>query len=250
MNHSTPPNENNRKTVVCFGDSITRGMISASYIDLLQKRVEAKGFHFINAGKNNELTFNLLRRIKPVIRRQPDYITIMIGTNDVIATLSGPGALFYIVNKRLPRWPNLDWSRKNVEEIVRRLKAETQAKIALASIPMLGEDLTSDANQQVIAYNKSIQEIAARQEITYLPVYERMTEALETEKGREYRGSVALSAEFIARHFIYGLGFNTYARTKGFHLMIDGVHLNTRGADIITNEIYKFLLANPISPAP
>ena len=131
------------QTVVCFGDSITRGQVSANYVELLEESLDKGEYRFVNCGVNNDFSYNLLERVDQVIALQPQVVTILIGTNDVIATLDAVGLEVGLLIKRLPQPPGLEWYRANVEETVERLKAGTHIHIGLASIPLLGEDLWS-----------------------------------------------------------------------------------------------------------
>jgi acyl-CoA thioesterase I len=233
-----------KRTVVCFGDSITRGLVSANYVEMLAQRLEPQGFRFINAGVNNDHTYNLLQRMEHVITHQPDIVTLLIGTNDVIGTLSHPGAVYNRIRKHLPRWPGLAWSYSNLVEILHCLKNETQARIGVASIPVLGEDLTSRPIQVVKTYNSRIQEIAAREGVSYIPVFERQVDFLKQAgvvSGRPFRGSVGLTLEFTWAHFIHHEPFDSFSARKGFKLLIDSVHMNTQGAHLIADEMEKFL---------
>ena len=228
-------------TVVCFGDSITRGQISANFIDILWQRMGAEGYRFINAGVNNDLTYNLLKRMDSVTAVRPDFVTIYIGTNDMIASLDTSSGVIYQLMKGLPRKPDTRWAEENAREIVRRLKTETNANIGLASIPPLGEDLDTRPNQRVQRYNEALRQIAEQEGVSYLPVYERQVQILSGEKGPAFHGSVALSAEFVARRLLYREGFDEYSRRKGFEILIDSVHMNSRGARAIAREIEIFL---------
>lgn len=230
--------------VVCFGDSITRGQVSANYLELLAHRLGTENYQFINAGVNNDLTYNLLHRIEPVIHHQPDYITLLVGTNDVISSISLRGAIYNMLRKRLPRWPVLQWSYTNLIQILWRLKHETHAKIGVASIPILGENLNSRAIRRVRDYNQSLREIVKREKVAYLPVFERQIEYLRSHSqyyGRSYQVSVPLTLELALRHLIINENFDTFSARKGYILLTDGVHMNHAGASIIADEIEKFL---------
>lgn len=232
------------QTVVCFGDSITCGQISANYVDMLEERMYRDNFVFINEGVNNDLTYNLLRRIDDVILVQPDFITILIGTNDVISSVRWTGALYNILRKRLPRWPLLEWSYANLLEIIGRLKKETDATLAVCSIPVLGEDLTSRPNRRVMEYNESLKAIAAREGVAYLPVNERQRQYLIAnglDHGRPYRGSIHLTLDYLVRYLLVHESFETFSRREGFNLLTDGVHLNRRGARFIADLVEEFL---------
>jgi len=231
------------QTVVLLGDSITRGQVSASYIGPLRRQFSHGGYQFINHGINNDTTYNVLRRIHHIEFLSPDYVFILIGTNDMIAARSDASAAFYILNKGLPQRPTLEWSINNAHQIVRRLKSRTAAHIGLLSIPMLGEDLTTDENENVRSYNQALKEIAVQENIGFLPTYDRLAAVLKGFNGQPFRTSTPLTAEFLARHLLYSEDFNTFSQRKGYRLLIDGVHLNRKGADIVANEIAVYLRA-------
>ena len=75
---------NNKPVVVCCGDSITHGHIGYDWVSALRKQDNSKVY--INAGINADLTWNLNQRIDDIIKHNPDYITILIGTNDAIGS--------------------------------------------------------------------------------------------------------------------------------------------------------------------
>lgn len=236
------------KTVVCMGDSITRGMVSANYVELLEKRMASDGFRFVNAGVNNDLTYNLLRRLERVIQLQPDFVTILAGTNDLIGSSAWHRALFYRLIKGLPKRPSLGWARQNMHAILTELKNRTRAVIGVASIPPLGEDLNSHSVARVRAYNGMLKRIAERQQVAYLPVFERMEAYLQAAERpgriRRYRGSLVIEAEFVFRRLLVGQDYDEFSASKGFIILNDGVHLNNRGAALVAEAIEHFLRQN------
>jgi acyl-CoA thioesterase I len=232
------------RIVVCFGDSITRGQISANYVEMLKRRMLSKKLLILNSGVNNDVSFNLVQRMRPVVAVRPQFITLMVGTNDVIASLSPYAALFYYGLKRLPRWPSMEWSINSLHKVVWRLKRETNAVIGIASIPPLGENLNTFPNQRVRAYNAAIQELADSEELDYLPVFERLTAALAHPAGREYQTNPFLLGELMLKHYVFRESFNAFSRRKGFVLLTDGVHLNELAAQLVAQEMESFLLNN------
>ena len=76
------------KTVVCFGASLTAGRVSFDYVELLNARPSLSGYRFVNHGVDGDLAWNGLQRLDKVIAGQPDAVSILIGTNDVNATMS------------------------------------------------------------------------------------------------------------------------------------------------------------------
>ncbi|HEY9087622.1 MAG TPA: SGNH/GDSL hydrolase family protein [Anaerolineaceae bacterium] len=235
------------KTVVCFGDSITRALlVSASYIEPLEERL-GDHFHFVNLGVNNDLTHNLLVRMDDLVKEEPDIVFVLIGTNDVTFSTSVWGGLYVIPRKRLPRWPSLKWAYANLRTIIRRIKDETGAVVAVGSIPVLGEDLKSKPMERVRHYNAEVKKIAGQENAHYIPVFESMEAYLrehETGSGRPFNGSVRLMLRLMVRRLIFRESFETFSARQGFYLLTDGVHMNRTGAGLIAAELEKYLRAH------
>jgi lysophospholipase L1-like esterase len=237
--------------VVCVGDSLVRGQVSVNFVDILRHRMGADGFRFVNAGINGDLAYNVLMRLDMVVAQKPDFVVTLAGTNDVNATLSGKAARFYRLYKRLPQPPTPEWYRDNVIQIVRLLKEKTSASIALASPPVLGEALASLPNERIRAYSGLLKEIAAQEQVRYVPVHERQEEYLrevQHTEGRPHDSSIMLVLTSFLRHYVLRRSFDTISRQNGFHLTVEGIHLNSRGAGIVADEIEAFLRASVSLP--
>jgi lysophospholipase L1-like esterase len=229
--------------VACVGASIVRGNVSFNFVDLLKGRLERQGFRFINAGVNGDLAYNVLKRLDSVINLQPDFVTILVGTNDVIATTSRMAEINYKLTKALPRKPTLDWYRENLEAIISNLQQRTSAKIALSSLPVLGEDLSSEPNQKIDRYNGVIRETAEKYRVNYLPVNEsqvKLLRSIQSKPGRAFKGT-GLMTRAILRHFLLRQGFDEISEKNGLLLTTDCIHMNSKGGTIIADQIETFL---------
>lgn len=232
------------RTVVCLGDSLTRGLVSSSFVDELEQRLAGQGMRFINAGVNGDLAYNVLRRLDDVIAHQPDIVILMIGTNDIVATLKRSNTLISRFSKWLPRNPSLEWYQENVLEILQRFKVETNAKIALASPPIIGEHLNSHSNKVARIYVEFLKETAAHQGLAYLPVYERMAEYLRStgrHAGKPHKSRILMTAELTLRHIILKESYVSISRRAGYILLTDGLHLNEKGAALVTDVMEEYL---------
>ncbi len=127
-----------RTLVVCAGDSFTHGVMSADYLELLRARPGSDGFEFVNAGINGNLAWNVLQRLDDVVASRPDAVTLLVGTNDVLATLGPPWEPMYRRQQHIPVTPTLAWYVENVRGIIDRLRAETGARLAILDLPPLG----------------------------------------------------------------------------------------------------------------
>lgn len=238
------------KTVVCFGASLTAGTVSFDYLHLLQERPSLKDFRFVNHGVNGDLAWNGLQRLDKVIADRPDFVTILIGTNDVNATLSERNRIRYREFNHLPVDPTLAWYEENMHAIVKRLKKETSARLALLSLAVIGEDLEHEANRKVEIYNEVIRRVARDEQADYLPLHERMVAYLrEHESDRahlpprlEYRDGLTNVGNAIALHAT-GLSWDEVSHRNGLLLTTDCLHLNSVGGEMIAHLIENWLLS-------
>jgi len=233
-----------RPLAVCAGDSITRGSYSADYVAMLASRLP--DWDFVNAGVNAELAYNLAERIGDIVALDPDAVTILIGTNDVNATFGIRAALGYRAAKRLPERPGPLFFRENLLGVVRTLKRETRARIALFSIPPIGEESGHYAYLRTEDYAAIIREVAEAEGVEYLPLRERICGYLESlPRGRERPlafkdfGRAQLRAGRMRSYL--GKSLDEVSAFNRFHILVDGVHLNTHGASIAADLAEGFL---------
>ena len=244
------------KTVVCFGASLTAGRVSFDYLELLRARAALADFRFINRGVDGDLAWNGLQRLDEVIRDGPDAVTILIGTNDVNATLSERNRLRYLEFNHLPADPTLFWYEENLRAVIARLKRETEARLVLLSLAVIGEDLEHEANRKVDLYNDVIRRVVADENLDYLPLHERMVAYLrEHEEDRaalpprlEYRDGLINIGNAVALHAT-GLSWDEVSRRNGLLVTTDCLHLNSVGGGMIADLIEGWLLESGLPDA-
>jgi len=231
--------------VVCAGDSITHGRVSINYVDILSQRLSSRGFTFVNAGINSELAWNLGQRLDEIITCGPDVVTVLIGSNDANATLSESAMGRYLDEMRLPRRPDSAWFRANLAAICARLKSKTHARIALLSLPPMGEEPGSEAYRRAAEYSRIIKETAAAQNVDYLPLNESMTRGIEARgkiPGVLYRGDPEFTMyRVLARHYLLRESYDDISARHGFLYLTDLLHLNTRGATLAADLIEGYV---------
>lgn len=152
---------------VSLGDSLTSGVGAQnnnSYPYLLAKKLSAdktqiKLFNFSTPGADSSDVLNT--QIPLAIARKADLLTLLIGIND-IHNLVGEQKF-----------------KENYENIISRLKTNTQAKIVVINIPYLGNKkillfpysiFLSYETQQ---FNKIIKTIALTNNIKYIDLYSK-----------------------------------------------------------------------------
>jgi lysophospholipase L1-like esterase len=207
------------------------------------------GFRFINQGIDGDLAWNGLERLDRVIAENPDFVSILIGTNDVNATMSERNRVRYRSFNQLPTEPSIEWYADNLSRIVQQLQTETQAKLALLSLAVIGEDLQHEANQKVELYNDVIRTIAREASVAYLPLHERMVAYLHEHEGDraslpprlEYRDGLHNIGNAVALH-ASGLSWDEVSHRNGLLVTTDGLHLNSKGAGMVADLIGEWLV--------
>ncbi|RYU93280.1 SGNH/GDSL hydrolase family protein [Emticicia agri] len=233
-----------KKTLVCFGDSITHGNVSYNWVSDVGKLLHE--LQVLNAGINSDLTFSLLKRIDDVIACQPDFITILIGTNDVNATMKKDLEDSYKQTGRIPEniKPDFESFKKNYQEIILRLKQNTHARIALLSLPIIGEDLNHEVNKKADKYSEFIKELAHTQQLTYLPLREKQKAYLLAHvKPLKYtfEETYKLLILSIINHFFLGKDWDYITQKHGYQLTPDNIHLNSISGGMVRELVKNFI---------
>lgn len=231
--------------IACLGDSLTRALISADYLDVLERRHPPGDLRLARFGANGDFAHNLLRSLDAVIANPPDVITVLIGTNDARASLAGYRVDKAMKRKRLPERPSAGWFQQCLGAVVERLRAETDATIGLLSLPVLGQRLDGPAAQASQRYSRMIAEVATANEVTYLPLHERQIDELRQADPppipyREVTPAAGLGV--FVQHAVLRRGLDTISRRRNLVLTTDHIHQNSRGAALIAEVIDVGLL--------
>ena len=237
-----------KKTVVaCLGESLTKGEISYNWVADLQARPENASVRFVNLGVGGDHSYNALKRLPQVIECRPDKVVVLIGAGDAVSTLSPARDRVFRIWKRLPRKHSAEWFAENMRRIAARLKSETAARIALCSLPLIGEDPDSETNQRIAEFSEIVRRTAAEERVEYLPFFERMHDQVAAAPGRAFdsnfladvvsqsRGAV----DILLRHE----SLDAVGEKYGWRFHVDGLHLNGRSGRILADLVQEFVSA-------
>ena len=198
-----------KQQVIFFGDSITQmGVNPGGYIRLIDSLCKGEGlsnkFGFAGSGIGGNKVYDLyLRMEEDVLLKNPDLVIIYIGVNDVWhKSLTGTGT-------------DADKFEKFYEAIIKKLKARN-IKLILCTPAVIGEktDHSNPQDGDLNQYSKMIRAMAIKNN---LPLADLRN---------------------IFRD--YNLKNNPENQTKGI-LTTDGVHLNSRGNQLVAEEIWKLI---------
>jgi lysophospholipase L1-like esterase len=238
------------ETVACLGSSTTAAKGTYNWIDELAARPQNSRFRFVNFGVGGDLSFNIARRLDPVTQVEPDRVIILIGTNDVLASVFPNFRRFSRALKRVPEEPSPARFKDNLELITHRLQQATRATIALSSVAPVGEALRSDdsvqsrLNDLIVAYNGTIGDVARSSGTYYIPFYECFSDQLARStiaKPFTRFSFAAFYRDYLFREMILRRSFDQISQSNGWEFHIDGIHLNTKGGRILTEVVQQFL---------
>jgi lysophospholipase L1-like esterase len=238
-----------RSIVACLGSSTTAGRGQAfNWIHELERKPGKERFAFRNFGVGGDLAYNALQRLPDVLACGPNKVVVLIGGNDVLALVSRKAKRFFRLTKGLLCEPSPEWFHENLQGIVRRVKAETPASVALCSLPPIGEDPTPanafqrELNRRVEEYSAIILKTAREEGTEYLPVYEAIHAQLVQSPGRAFTDIRFLSFYRDAfRVLALRKSPDEVAKMNGWRFHTDGIHLNTRGGSIVADLVQSFI---------
>ena len=234
----------NKKIIACIGDSLTHGNIGQSWVDYL--REEFPNDVFLNEGINANTAWQVLKRIDPILECKPDLIILMIGTNDALGSFDIDSGLRYKKNNNLPEVPSFEKYREQLPELINKIGLSS--KIAICTLPPIGENIDSLINQHVKKFNDYIKVIADDKNLSLLPVSDSLWLEIES---RSYQ----LKSDYnpksfplfrrvfggIFHHYLLKQSWNDIAKAKGQWILFDQIHLNERGAEIVFKLAKKFI---------
>ncbi|MEY4579018.1 MAG: hypothetical protein RL701_3721 [Pseudomonadota bacterium] len=235
-----------KTTVACLGASIVHGRVSFDIVGALQAQL-GEQFQVVNAGLNGDLAWNALSRLDSVIACRPDYVIVLVGSNDVMAAMNARAERRYRKMKKLPTRPTRRWYAENLRAIVQQLRAQTSAEIALCSLPPIGEQFDAPINLRIAAYNAVVRELAKEHGAAYLPIHEAIAAAISgsgSAQPKATEGSPWLMLSAICEHYVLGSSFDAIAHRHGFAVHTDGVHLNSYAGRLIVERFAAFVRAH------
>jgi lysophospholipase L1-like esterase len=263
---SRPPSnrsETTRPLLICLGDSLTHGHCSASVVDRIVPTLKSRSgkdvkLGVVNAGQNNICSWTIYhKRMEAVLQYDPDYVLVMIGSNDVCSIYNKWWSVQRECMWQLPERPSLDGLETNVHGIVTTLLHHSpRLQVGLCTLPPMGEVFDQPTNQVVRQANVVISRIADSMgdRCTLVPVYGSLEQSIRSscsELGAWKPPAdyfLPLSIVMGMLHHVGGFSWNTLSRLLGNSVLSDSLHLNERGATVVATAVADWLLSKGISP--
>ena len=232
------------RIVACIGDSLTHGNIGDCWVENLRR--EFPEDTFLNEGINGDVVWQVNKRIEPIINCSPDMIILMIGSNDAMASFNKKSGQRYKSNNKLPEIPTFRNYQKLLPKLLDRLNGTS--KIAICTLPPIGENKDSAINQYVKKFNDFIELTANNKNINLIPVSNLLWDELSKRTYPVKSDYDPNSLPIIRRiyggmmhHYIFKKSWDEIAKSKGQWLLFDQIHLGGRAAKILFNATKKYI---------
>lgn len=285
--------------LLCLGDSITHGNCSASYTPEIPYQLSMKlglpipssdnnysstfsePIYVVNGGQNSITSHTLLHeKLIPYMNMiRPDYVLILIGTNDIQA-LCRPqliGSFIRYIN-RIPENPTLIKFEQNLRQMIQYILNEDDndtttnknsshisphVQLGICTLPPLGENLNSYSNQMIRHANRIIERLVTEtattnERITLIPLYQEFETKILQKKWKYslpydiwwFIGMIMYPLYHIPHGSLFSWNTLSYILGQNHIVMSDGLHFNERGRDILVQLIINdFLYKKNITKA-
>jgi len=225
--------------IAFLGDSITEGALGVSYVDILKTHFSKNDL--TNYGKGGDTISSLQKRIRK-IEDLADYDTIIlfVGVNDLFGKLTNG----YKFIKLLMKQP---WAKKQSEftkqykSTIEYLLNKTNNLIIIPPL-LIGEEVNNKWNIQLDGYVASVKALSSSySSVTYIDVRKEYIDYLSKKDISNYMPYKVSDLMKDVKELKSDRDVDERSKSRGLHLTLDGVHINSKGAQIIVDGIIKVL---------
>ena len=230
-----------------FGDSLTAGRPGSSYVALLRKRFPDDTL--VNLGRENDTVVSLYQRIVRLRFEEVfDLAFLWIGVNDLPAK---PTRLHRFANTLVGQRRSKDMAEfrayygATLDHVCRIAE-----RVTTVSPVLRGEDLDNRWNSQLGTLSTTIEELTAQHEqAEYLDLRPVFAQELGSRPISSYVPRSAVHVVLDALTLRTGEQIDRKATQRGLHLTLDGLHLNSAGAEIVA-EAFANVIRDAASHPP
>lgn len=245
------PDNDHEVVVACLGSSSTAARGPYDWILDLERRAQNRDVRFTRFAEGGDLAYNGARRLPKLLGTKPDVVLIMLGGNDVMASMPQQSAYYRAMlklTKHLPRAPSVEWFREVMTSIVACLQRASSAKIGIISLPPWGENLDScdayqaELNRRFDEHNAVLRALADEHHIAYIPFYERFCDLLRASPGQSFQSFKILPFyRDIFRQLVLRKSNDEIGALNGWKFHRDGIHLNSASGKLLADLVQEFL---------
>jgi lysophospholipase L1-like esterase len=207
--------------IAFMGDSITAGGTKKNgYVTFVMEALNQEGLKVtsVPAGKSGNRSNDMLARLDAsVISKDPDWMTLSCGVNDVWHFTLRLGA-------RTFEGVELEDYKANIRKIIDKAE-EADVKVMILTSTMIGEDPEKETNRKLVPYNDFLREIAREKDLPLADLDKDMRAALKEIPDKEGKAKM--------------FGDPAYQRNIQNKLTTDGCHMNTLGNIMMAKGVLR-----------
>lgn len=244
-----------RKTSVYLfaGDSLTEGTYGESFVAriaaALQRGEAGLTGQVVNAGRGADTIKALLNRIDaPLHQYRPDWVILAIGVNDVwIPWLTSHSFIWKIwALARRAQYgqaptTDLDQFAALYRSLIDKARRQAGAQVLACTTSGSGERLSAPQNRQMARLNGVIKRVAADCEVPVADVWQAFVEELAPLPKPSAYVAGELLFTMMDRRRLGATSPDEISQRRQLLLTFDGLHLNSRGADLWAQTILTAL---------
>lgn len=241
------------RTLYLFaGDSLTEGTYGESYVDRV-----AKGLYqgwaglegeAINAGRSGDTVAALVERIDAPLRQfLPHWVVLAVGGNDAWFPWLSSHSIGWWSWLRLRRLRHGQKPTTDLDQFAAAYRAlidkaqQSGARVLVCTVSPVGENLASPVNRHLARLNGVLKHVAAECQVPVADVWQAFVEAISSlPKPSSYIPGEWLF-HLMDRQRLRSSSADSIARRRRLYLTFDGVHLNSRGADLWAEAVLAAL---------
>lgn len=226
--------------IAFIGDSITEGVPGVSYVDKLKALFPSD--ELVNLGKGGDTVKSIFKRIKSINNLESyDTIVLFVGINDLYSKLTTTYKILKVLTKQT--WTkDLDGFMEVYNNIIEYLLTKTSNIIIIPPL-LMGENLENKWNQTLNLYVYAIKQIVKdNHSIKYLNVRTQFIDYLQGKNISDYLPYKINRLLKDVKELTKDEDVDLTSLGRGLHLMLDGVHINSKGAEIIVENVQTALL--------
>ncbi|SES24166.1 GDSL-type esterase/lipase family protein [Psychrobacillus sp. OK032] len=208
-----------------IGDSLTDGRPGVSFFHILKERYPT--VTLVNLGKPGETVKSLhVRLTKTKLATDYDLIFLWIGVNDVYSKLLSIQAQPVV---------NSHEEFKEVYQQILDMIIASSRKVVTVSPSIVGEDLQNSPNQETNEFASLIESISKKKSVDYVNIQAVFKEHLVKVNSSDYISTNPMRVMLDVFFYKKPTKIDKLSKKRGLHLTLDGIHLNSTGAQIVAD---------------
>lgn len=209
------------------GDSLTEGRPGVSFINFLRERYPK--ITFVNLGKPGETIKSLHTRLtKTVLETDYELIFLWIGVNDVYSKML----------KVQAQQVTCDYNEfQSIFTQVMEMITVSTKQVVTVSPAVVGENVRNEANEGLRELSAIIQSISQKySNATFLNMQSVFENYLVNVNSSDYLSTSIFRVMKDVLFYKNPKRINRLSKSRGLYLTLDGIHLNSRGAEMVADE--------------